>query len=166
MLLILLFGVFFGWLPTSGFKSFFEDPVAAVKYMALPAFTLSIGNSVLLENFLKSSVTQVSASEYVTAAIAKGLPRRTVIGKHILRNALIPLVTVDMLQLGDLFAGTVITESLFDILGMERLLVKAIYARDYTVLQGTLLLIVTIVIILHLLTDLLYSWPDPRVRLS
>ena len=166
MLLILLFGVLLGWLPTSGFKSLFEDPLGAVKYMALPAFTLSIGNSVVLANFLQASVTQVSAAEYVTAAIAKGLPRRTVIGKHILRNALIPLVTVGMLQLGYLFAGTVITESLFGIPGLGRLLVDAIYARDYPVLQGALLLIVGVVITLNLLTDLLYGWLDPRVRLN
>jgi len=166
MLLIVIFGVSLRWLPTSGFRSFFDDPVEALKYVAMPAFTLSIGSSAVLANFLQTSVREVSRAEYITAAVAKGLPYRTILGKHILKNACIPLVTVATLQLGALFAGAVITESLFGIPGMGRLLIDAIAARDYVVLQGALLFIVAIVIATNLLADLLYGWLDPRVSLS
>jgi peptide/nickel transport system permease protein len=166
ILLILLFGVSLRLLPTSGFKSFTEEPLQALRYMILPAFTLSIATSVIIANFLKHSVEEVMRSEYVTAAIAKGLPNRQVLTKYILKNALIPVVTVATLQLGLMLAGTVITESLFGIPGMGRLIVDAISARDYAVVQGALLFIVIIFIVLNFVTDILYTWLDPRIRFN
>lgn len=166
ILLILLFGVYLGWLPTFGFTSYFDDPIKALRSMILPAFTLSIATSVIIANFLRFSVQEVAGSEYVTAAIAKGLSFRRVLVRHILRNAMIPVITVATLQLGLMLAGTVITESLFSIAGMGRLLVDAITARDYAVLQGTLLVIVIVFLLINFLTDLLYAWFDPRIRLS
>jgi len=166
ILLILLFSVTLQVLPTSGYRSFLTDPIQALRYMILPAFVLSIATSVIIANFLRHSVEEVSQSEYVTAAVAKGLPYRMVLGKHILKNALIPVVTVATLQLGLMLAGTVITESLFGIPGMGRMLLDAITARDYAVLQGGLLLIVIIFVFLNFITDLLYGWLDPRIRLN
>jgi len=166
ILLILFFGVFLRLLPTSGFKSLFEDPVQAIRYFILPAFTLSLGTSVIIANFLSRSVLEVASSEYVTAAIAKGLPYRQVVFKHILKNAMIPVVTVATLQLGFTLAGTVITESLFGIPGMGRLVVDAIAGRDYAVVQGVLLFIVVIFVVLNFLTDMLYAWLDPRIRFN
>jgi peptide/nickel transport system permease protein len=166
ILLILLFGVWLGVLPTSGFRSFTEDPVKALRYIVLPAFVLSIATSVIIANFLRHSVEEVVKSEFVTAAVAKGLPAHRILTKHILKNALIPVVTVATLQLGLMLAGTVITESLFGIPGMGRLIVDAISARDYAVVQGTLLFIVIIFIVLNFVTDLLYTWLDPRIRFN
>ena len=166
ILLILFFGVTLRVLPTSGYKSFLTDPVQALRYMILPAFVLSIATSVIIANFLRHSIEEVSHSEYVTAAIAKGLPYRLVLVKHILKNALIPVVTVATLQFGLMLAGTVITESLFGIPGMGRMILDAISARDYAVLQGGLLLIVLVFIFLNFITDLLYGWLDPRIRLN
>lgn len=166
ILLILFFGVTLRALPTSGYKSFLTDPVQALRHMILPAFVLSIATSVIIANFLRHSIEEVSTSEYVTAAIAKGLPYRLVLVKHILKNALIPVVTVATLQLGLMLAGTVITESLFGIPGMGRMILDAISARDYAVLQGGLLLIVLVFIFLNFITDLLYGWLDPRIRLN
>lgn len=166
ILLILFFGVTLRVLPTSGYKSFLADPVQALRHMILPAFVLSIATSVIIANFLRHSIEEVSNSEYVTAAIAKGLPYRLVLVKHILKNALIPVVTVATLQLGLMLAGTVITESLFGIPGMGRMILDAISARDYAVLQGGLLLIVLVFIFLNFITDLLYGWLDPRIRLN
>jgi len=166
ILLILFFGVTLRLLPTSGYKSILDDPVQALRHMILPAFVLSIATSVIIANFLRHSVEEVSKSEYVTAAVAKGLPRRLVLSKHILKNALIPVVTVAMLQLGLMLAGTVITESLFGIPGMGRMILDAISARDYAVLQGSLLLVVVIFIFVNFATDLLYGWLDPRIRLN
>ncbi|MBV7332721.1 ABC transporter permease [Chloroflexi bacterium TSY] len=166
ILLILLFGVNLKLLPTSGFKSFLEDPVQALRHMILPAFVLSIATAVILANFLRHSVEEVAKSEYVTAAVAKGLPYRVVLVKHILKSALVPVLTVATLQLGLMLAGTVITESLFGIPGMGRMILDAITARDYAVLQGALLLVVIIFIVLNFVTDLLYGWLDPRIRLN
>lgn len=166
ILLILFFGVSLRLLPTSGYKSFLTEPVQALRYMILPAFVLSIATSVIIANFLRHSVEEVAKSEYVTAAIAKGLPYRTVLLKHILKNALIPVLTIATLQLGYMLAGTVITESLFGLPGMGRMILDAITARDYALLQGGLLLVVTIFVFLNFVTDLLYGWLDPRIRFN
>ena len=166
ILLILFFAVDRGWLPTSGFTSYFEDPVEAAEKMVLPAFTLSVVTSVILANFLRYSIEEVAKSEYVTAAVARGIPYHRILVGHILRNAMIPVVTVAALQFGLMLAGTVITESLFSVPGMGRLLIDAIAARDFAVLQGALLIIIMIFIVINFLTDILYAWLDPRIRLS
>lgn len=164
IMLILFFGVFLRLLPTSGFKSFFDDPGRALKYLILPAFTQGLPGSVIYSNFISNSVQEIRQKEYVIAAIAKGLPSRVVIFKHILKNALIPVVTVAAITFGRLMAGAVITESVFGIPGLGRLLVESISARDYAVLQADLLLIVLIFIFANFVADLLYAWLDPRIR--
>lgn len=165
ILLILVFGVWLQLLPTSGFRGFLHDPVQAARFLILPAVTLSLSQSAVLASFLRYSVQGVSGAEYVTAAIANGLPRRVILFKVIVKNALIPVVTVAALQLGHMLGGTVVVESVFSIPGLGRLLVDSIAARDYPVIQGALLLILTVFIALNFATDLLYSWLDPRIRI-
>jgi peptide/nickel transport system permease protein len=166
ILFILAFGVWLQVLPTSGFRSVLADPIGAVRFMVLPAVTLSLSQSAVLASFLRYSVQGVRDAEYVTAAVANGLPRRLILSKVILKNALIPVVTVAALQLGHMLGGTVVIESVFSIPGLGRLLVDAIAGRDYPVIQGALLLILVVFIALNFATDLLYSWLDPRIRLQ
>jgi len=166
ILLILFFGVMLRVLPTSGFTSIVEDPLEGLRHLILPAFILSIATSIMLSNFLRYSLQEVMRSEYITAAVAKGLPYRQVVLKHALKNALIPVVTVATLRLGAMLGGAVITESLFAVPGMGRLMVRAIEARDYAVIQGCLLVVVVIFVFLNFVTDLLYAWLDPRIRLG
>lgn len=166
ILMILLFGVHLKWLPTSGFVSFLDDPVASLRHLVMPSLVLSVATSVVISNYLRDSIVTITSMEYVVAATAKGLRRSTVIRKHILRNALVPVLTIAMLQLGLMMAGTVITESLFSIPGLGRLVLDAINDRDYPVLQGALLLVVAIFIVLNLITDLLYGIIDPRIRVA
>lgn len=164
ILLILLFGVFLGVLPTSGFKSVLESPLQGIRYLILPAFTQAFPASVIYSNFIASSVEEVHKAEYVTAAIAKGLPRRTIIIKHILKNSLIPVVTIAAIMFGQIMAGLVITESVFGIPGLGQLLVRSIAARDYAVLQANLMLLVVVFIVANFVADLINAWLDPRVR--
>jgi peptide/nickel transport system permease protein len=166
ILLILFFGVFLRVLPTSGYKSIFEDPLNAIRFLFLPAFTLSIATSVVLANFLRFSIEEVMRSEFITAAIARGLPYHRVVLRHALKNAMIPVITIITLQLGGMLGGAVITESLFSVPGLGRLIVDAISGRDYPLIQASLLLVVLIFVGLNFVTDLFYGWLDPRIRLS
>jgi peptide/nickel transport system permease protein len=166
ILFILTFGVWLHVLPTSGFRSLLANPLEAARFLILPAATLSLSQSAVLASFLRYSVQNVRNAEFVTAAVANGLPRRVILFKVILKNALIPVVTVAALQLGHLLGGAVVIESVYSIPGLGRLLVDAIGARDYPVIQGALLLILSVFIALNFATDLLYSWLDPRVRLA
>lgn len=166
ILLILLFSVRLGWLPTSGYVSIAEDPVNGVRHLVLPAVTLAATQAAVLASFLRSSVSVARHSDYVTAAIANGVPARSVRYRHIFRNALIPVVTVAALVFGRLLGGAVIVEALFSIPGLGRMLVAAITVRDFPVIQAILILIVAGIAFLNLLTDLLYGRLDPRIRLT
>lgn len=164
IMFIIFFAVFLGVLPTSGFRSLFENPLAGLRYLILPGLTQAIPGSVIYSNFIAAAVQEVRKTEYVTAAIAKGLPRRIIIVKHILKNALIPVVTIAAITFGQIMAGAVITESVFGIPGVGRLLVEAIGARDYAVLQADLMLLVVIFIVANFAADLINAWLDPRIR--
>ena len=166
ILLILCFGVWLRLLPTSGFTSITVDPLKALRFLLLPAFTLSIGTSVVIANFLRYSVEEVMMAEYISAAVARGLSYKRVVLKHALKNSMIPVVTVATLQLGAMLGGAVVTESVFGVPGIGRLMVDAIAGRDYPVVQGSLLLVVVIFIMLNFVTDVTYGWLDPRIRLS
>jgi peptide/nickel transport system permease protein len=166
ILLILLFAVTLRWLPTSGFTNILQDPEKAIRALILPALTLSIGTAVVVANFLARSLEEVMRSEYITASIARGMPRERIVMKHALKNAMIPVVTVAMLQLGIMLGGAVVTESVFGIPGLGRLIVEAISSRDYPVIQASILLVVVIFLVLNFFTDLMYSWLDPRIRLG
>ncbi len=163
---ILLFGVTLGWLPTQGYVSIWEDPVNGMRHMILPVFAMGITSSALIMRQTRSAMLEVLAQDYVRTARAKGMPERVVIGIHALRNALLPVVTVFGLQTGRVFAGAVVIETLFGIPGMGNFMVQAIFARDFAVVQGAVLLMALAVLGANLATDLVYAWLDPRIRYS
>ena len=164
LLLIFLFGVTLRWLPISGYTDPFEEPLRGLRSLTLPAITLGLALAAVIMRTLRSSLLEVLAEDYVRTARAKGLSEWGVIRGHALKNALLPVVTVLGLQLGTLIGGAVITEYVFALPGVGRLVVDAVFARDYPLVQGVVLLIAVGFILSNLLVDLLYCWIDPRIR--
>lgn len=156
LLLIILFSVNLGWLPSSGFSSF--------KYMILPAVSLGAQSVAIITRMTRSSMLEVIRQDYIRTARAKGQIERIVILKHALGNALIPIITITGLQFGGLLGGAVLTETIFSIPGIGRLMVESIKMRDYPVVQGGVLFIAIMFSIVNLLVDLLYAYVDPRIR--
>src|SRR5262245_50018546 len=165
LLLIFLFGVRLRWLPISGYVDPLEEPWAGLRSLALPAITLGLALAAVVTRTLRSSMLEALTEDYVRTARAKGLGEGPVVVRHALRNALIPVVTVIGLQLGTLIGGAVITEYVFALPGVGRLVVDAVFARDYPLVQGVILLIALGFIASNLLVDLLYGWIDPRIRI-
>jgi peptide/nickel transport system permease protein len=165
LLLILAFGVSLQWLPTVGFVSVSEDAVTALKYLALPVLSLLIAEMATVTRMARSSALEVLGQEYIVHARAKGLSERRVLWLHALPNSVAPVLTVAGLLLGSLLGGATVIETVFTLPGLGRFLLDGIYARDYPVVQGALLLVATIKIIVNLAVDLLYPLFDPRVRL-
>jgi peptide/nickel transport system permease protein len=157
-LLILVFSLWLGWLPVSG-----RDGLAS---LVLPALTLGTALAAILSRMVRGSLLEVLNEDFMRTARAKGLAPRAVILHHGLRNALIPVITVLGLQLGALLGGAVITETVFSWPGIGLLTVEAIQRRDYPVLQGCVLLISVAYVLVNMLTDMVYAWVDPRVRLE
>ena len=157
-LLMLVFALWLGWLPVSGMESSGS--------IVLPALTLASGLAAILTRMTRASLLEVLNEDFVRTARAKGLPERTVILRHALKAALLPVVTVVGLQLGSLLAGAVITETVFGWDGVGRLLVESIEKRDYPVTQACVLVIALTYVLVNLLTDLAYARLDPRVRFS
>jgi peptide/nickel transport system permease protein len=166
ILMILLFGLVLGWLPPSGRGDYGGDPSAAWKFLILPAVTLALNQSAILSRFVKSSMLEVMHEDFVRTARAKGLREWLVVQRHVLRNALVPVATVLGIQFGRLLGGAIVVESVFAWPGLGRLILQGIGNRDYTVVQGTLLLLVMTFVMVNLLTDLVYGLLDPRIRLS
>ena len=166
ILLILLFAVRLNWLPSGGYVPLTEDPAAHFKGMLMPAFALGFSSAGLLARLVRSSMLDVLREDYVRTAMAKGLPMRQVVTRHALRNALIPALTVIGTSLGALLGGAVVTETVFTIPGMGRLVVQSIARRDYPVIQGAIMCIAMTYVIVNLIVDLLYVYVDPRVRLG
>lgn len=164
ILLILLFAVQLGWLPASGYVSPFEDLKANLAAMIMPAFVLGNSFAAVLMRHTRSAMLQVLSADYVRTARAKGLAERVVILKHALRNALIPVITLGALGFGELLGGTVLTETVFTIPGFGKLVVDAVFNRDYAVVQGVVLFTATAYILLNLLADLAYFLVNPRLR--
>jgi len=164
LLLIFLFGVTLRWLPISGYTDPLEEPLAGLRSLLLPAVTLGLALAAVVARTLRSSMLEALAEDYVRTARAKGLSEGAIIRGHVLRNALIPVVTVVGLQLGTLIGGAVITEYVFALPGVGRLVVDAVFARDYPLVQGVVLLIALGYILSNLAVDLLYGWIDPRIR--
>src|SRR5579859_5783606 len=166
LLLIFVFGVSLHWLPISSFTDPFDDPVAGLRSLTLPAITLGLALAAVMTRTLRSSLLETLSEDYVRTARAKGLADGAVMVRHALKNALIPVVTVLGLQFGGLIGGAVITEYIFALPGVGRLVVDAVFARDYPLVQGVVLLITVGFIASNLVVDILYGWIDPRIRYS
>lgn len=164
IMLILLLSVRFDLLPASGYVAFGQDPLGNLQRMVMPAFVLGTGLAAVLVRQLRGSLLEALGQDYVRTAAAKGLPRRRVVLRHALRNALIPVVTILGLQLGALLSGAVLTEQVFTIPGFGKLVVDAVFNRDYTVVQGVVLFTAVAYIVINLLVDLAYALLNPRLR--
>ena len=167
ILLILLFSVHLNWLPSaSGYVSIWENPLLAVRNTFLPALTLGVYVSGIFARFLRASLLSELKADYVRTARSKGLKERDVIGRHVLRNALLPFVTVVGLMAAAFIGGTVVTEAVFTYPGIGRLLIQAISTRDYPLIQGVILFILVVHVLINLLVDVLYAYIDPRIDYS
>ena len=164
VLLILLFAIFFNLLPPSGYVPFTESPFENLKLMILPALTIGLHVAPLIIRQTRASVLQVLSQDYVRTAHAKGLPWSAIVRKHILRNALIPVLTLVGLQLGNMLGGAIVTETIFSTPGLGSLIVAAVSTRDFPVVQSGIFLVVLLVIFVNLITDILYAYVDPRIR--
>ena len=164
ILLILLFSVSLGWLPASGYVSPFEDLWGNLAAMIMPAFVLGNGIAAVLMRHTRSAMLQVLSADYVRTARAKGLGERTVVLKHGLRNAMTPIITLGALEFGTLLSGAVLTEQVFSIPGFGKLIVDAVFNRDYAVIQGVVLFTSSVYILLNLMADMAYFLVNPRLR--
>jgi peptide/nickel transport system permease protein len=163
ILLIIILSVKINIFPVSGYG---DTPVQHIKHLFLPSLTLALGTCPILIRSLRTSILDALQSDYVTTARAKGLTERRVITRHVLQNALIPTITLFGISVGALMGGTVITEKVFALPGAGALLVDAIAARDYATVQSATLIVAALVIAVNLITDVIYSFIDPRVRLG
>ncbi len=161
---IFLFAVRLGWLPAAGYASIWIDPRAALTYMVLPAVSLGFNQSALIARISRSCMLEVLQQDYIRTARAKGLAPRVVTYVHAFRNALVPVVAVIGITTAILIGGAVVTEIVFNIPGLGRLIISAILRRDYPVVQGVVLVTAAAYVILNLLVDLLYAFIDPRIR--
>lgn len=164
ILLVLFFAVDLHWLPASGFVSVTADPIGSVKLLILPSVTLGLYGTAVLIRFLKASILDVAHTDFVRTATAKGLTERLVVGRHMLRIALLPVVTMMAIQFGYLLGGAVITEAIFGWPGLGSLILDAINNQDYQIVQATMLLFVQTFIIINVLADVGYAVLDPRIR--
>lgn len=165
-LLIYVVALRLRWLPASGYVSPAVDPVQSLKLSIMPAITLGLGLAAVTTRQARSSLVEVLQQPYIQTARAKGLRERAVILGHAFKNGMLPVVTILGIQLGNLFGGAVITETIFAVPGTGRLLVESIFSRDYTVVQAVVLLISFAVVFASLAVDLVYGFLDPRIRLN
>jgi peptide/nickel transport system permease protein len=166
ILLILAFSIYIPILPASGYVSPLVDPAGFLAHLVLPAVTLGAALAAATMRMTRATMLEVLRSDYVRTAQAKGVPARRVIWVHAFGNARIPIVTLLGVQIGQLLGGVVVTETVFAWPGIGKLTVDAIFARDYPVVQGAVMLTATLFVLINLATDLLYMVIDPRVRLS
>ncbi len=164
LIFLLIFAVSLKWLPVSGYVSFAEDPLENLKHLILPALSLGLFEAAFFTRFLRAGLLDVLHQDFVRTAHAKGLAERSVVGRHALKNALIPMVTVLGLELGTLVGGVVVIEQVFGWSGVGWLALTAVKNRDYPLLQGIVLLVAVGVSLANLLTDLTYTFIDPRLR--
>ena len=166
LILIQVFAVHLGWFPASGYGDPGTGFADRLLHLALPAVVLGLLNSALIIRFTRAAMLDILGEDYVRTARAKGLAERTVMLKHVLRNALVPIVTVLGLTLALMIGGTVVTETVFNLPGVGNLVVRAVLRRDYPVIQGTLLVIAAIYVFINLGIDFIYTLVDPRIRLE
>jgi peptide/nickel transport system permease protein len=166
IMLILFFSQFMGWLPSMGYTPLLKNPMDALAHLIMPAVTLGTAMAASLTRFTRSEMLEELRQDYVRTARAKGLKERIVLLKHVLKNSLIPTVTIIGLQIAGLLDGAVITETVFAWPGIGRLAVQAVLERDYPLIQGIVLFAAVIFVVMNLLVDLTYRLLDPRVRLE
>jgi peptide/nickel transport system permease protein len=164
LMMIVLFSVHLGWLPTGGYVPFTEDPIGWLHAATMPAISLALLQIGLLARITRSTMLEVLRQDYVRTARAKGLPNHLVVWKHALANAMIPILTVIGIIVSLLISGSVVTETVFSIPGIGQLLTSAILNRDYPVIQGGLLFVTLLLVVINILVDIAYAWLDPRVR--
>jgi peptide/nickel transport system permease protein len=165
IILILIFAVRLRWLPAIGYSELREEGfVEWAKRLILPSIAIGAGYSAILMRFVRAGLLEALGSDYVRTARAKGARERTVVLRHALRNSLIPVVTVIGIQLALLLSGAVVVETVFSIRGIGRILVGAIFDRDYPIVQGVILLIAVIFVLANLIVDIVYTFLDPRIR--
>jgi peptide/nickel transport system permease protein len=164
IMLILVVSVELQWLPASGYESILVDPKAAIERLIMPALVLGGGLAAFIMRHTRSAMLEVLRSDYVRTARAKGLDENTVVNRHALRNALVPIITLSTLLFGELLAGAVLTEQVFTIPGFGKLIVDAVFNRDYGVVQGVVLCTAIGFILMNLLADILYVLVNPRLR--
>jgi peptide/nickel transport system permease protein len=164
IMLILLFSVTMGLLPSGGYTPFFESPWGNLRTMLLPSVVLGSASAAIIMRHTRSSMLTVLRQDFVRTARAKGLPERTVVVRHALRNGLIPVVTLATLQLGQLLSGAVLTEQVFGIPGFGKMIVDGVFGRDYAVVQAVVMCAAAFFLLLSLLADLAYAALNPRIR--
>lgn len=163
-MLVVFMGLWWGYTPPLQLASPFTHPLANLEKMIFPALVLGVGLAGSVARMVRSSLLEVLRQDYMRTAYSKGLTERTVLIRHGLKNALIPVVTIMGLQFASLLGGTVIVESIFTIPGLGRLTIDAIQTRDYPVLQGVVVVFAIVLLVINLAIDLLYAWLDPRIH--
>ena len=166
ILLIALFSTTLGWLPTSGYRPLFEDPGGWLRHIVLPGLTVGVVAAAIMTRYVRAAVLEVASMGYVRTARSKGLPPQVVTFRHTVRNALVPILTITGIQLATLLGGVIVVEVVFAWPGLGRLVYNAVAARDYPLIQGTVLLIAALFLLINLLVDVLYAVVDPRIRLA
>jgi len=164
VLLILLFAVKVRWFPTAGYANLAEQPLTNLRYAALPVISLAVTLTAVQMRYLRAGLLDVIAQDYVRTALAKGLSHRTTVLRHVLKNALIPFITVVGLEFANLLGGLVVVEQIFSWPGVGWLMIESITERDYAVVQGVVLLVTIGFVLINLLVDIGYAYLDPRIR--
>ncbi|MDO8276723.1 MAG: ABC transporter permease [Burkholderiaceae bacterium] len=166
ILLILLFSVHLGWFAAGGFPGWSDDPLEALKALLLPAVALAVVQAAILARITRSAVLEVLREDFVRTARAKGLSRRATLWRHVLRNAMIPVITVMGLQFANLLAGTIVVENVFYLPGLGKLIFQSISNRDVIVVRNCVMLLAAMVVVVNFVVDVLYAVIDPRVKAS
>ncbi|WP_194163681.1 ABC transporter permease [Mycolicibacterium sp. P1-5] len=166
ILLIGLFASTLGWLPTSGYRPLLSDPGGWLRHVVLPGLTVGLVAGAIMTRYVRSAVLEAADAGYVRTARSKGLAPAVVTSRHIVRNALVPILTITGIQLATILGGVIVVEVVFAWPGLGRLTYNAVAARDYPVIQGAVLLIAALFLLINLIVDVLYAVVDPRIRLS
>lgn len=166
LLLITLFAVTLGWLPSSGYVPLAENPAGWARQVVLPGLTVGLVAAAIMTRYVRSAVLEVMHQGFVRTAKSKGLPPRVITIRHILKNALVPILTIAGIQLATILGGVIVVEVVFAWPGLGRLVYEAVSARDYPVIQGAVLMIAVMFLIVNFIVDVLYAIVDPRIRLS
>ena len=166
ILILFILGYYFNWVPPLDYASFWDDPATNMQQMIFPAIALGYFNTAFAARLTRSTMLEVMHEDYIRTARSKGLKELSVIGRHAIKNAFLPVVTIVGFQLGRLFGGAVAIEAIFVVPGVGKLLVESVLIRDYPVVQASILMIALVVLVLNLIVDLLYGWLNPRIRYS